>query len=49
MNKTNDDNRIRHRQARSLDLYQTVRSELEGSSSIITVLYQASMEENINI
>ena len=41
--------RISHWQARSLALYQTVRSELEGSSSIITVLYQASMEENINI
>lgn len=49
MKNTNAVIRISHWQARSLALYQTVRSELEGSSSIITVLYQASMEENINI
>ena len=49
MKNTNVVIRISHWQARSLDLYQKVRSELEGSSSIITVLYQASMEENINI
>ena len=41
MKNTNVVIRISHWQARSLDLYQTVQSGLEGSSSIITVLYQA--------